>query len=103
MEKATLSFGMQAGVKQYRANFTSVNLNQNNTFIDPAFSQNVDKILFDVGAGLYFNTDKFYLGLSAMDLLRNRFSSYQSANFSLGSRQEVHFFLSGGVVFPLND
>ncbi len=103
MEKATLSFGMQAGIKQYRADFASVNLNQSNTFIDPAFAQNVDKVLFDVGAGVYFNTDKFYFGISAMDLLRNRFSSYQSVNFSLGSREEIHYFLSTGVVLPLND
>lgn len=103
MNKATLSFGMQAGVKQYQAQYSSVGLSQNNQTIDPAFASNVDKILFDAGAGVYYNSDRFYLGISAMDLIRNRFSGYQSSGTSLGSREEVHLFLATGVVLPLND
>ena len=102
MDKATLSFGMQGGIRQYRADYTSVNLDQNGTTIDPAFANNIDKVLFDVGAGLYYNTDKFYIGFSAMDLLKNKFTSYESPGMNLGNREEVHLFLSSGVVIPLD-
>lgn len=103
MNKATLSFGIQGGVSQYRAEYSTVSLNQNNINIDPAFSNNLNKVLFDVGTGVYFNTDRFYIGLSAMDLLHNRFTTYQSQGMSLGNREAVHLFLSTGVVLPLND
>lgn len=104
LEKGTLSFGMQGGVKQYSADFSSLNLNNGNgTTLDPAFSENVNRFLFDAGAGLYYNSDRFYIGIAAMDLLRNRFSNYQSSGTSLGSREDIHLFLSTGFVFPLSD
>lgn len=102
MEKGTLSFGLQGGLKQYSANFSQVNLSNGNN-IDPAFSENINKILFDSGAGIYYNSDRFYIGLAAMDLLRNRFSNYQSPGISLGSREDIHLFLTTGYVFPLSD
>ncbi|MFD1630603.1 type IX secretion system membrane protein PorP/SprF [Pseudopedobacter beijingensis] len=103
MDKGTLAFGMQAGASQYQADFTSVSLSQTSNTIDPAFANNVDKLLFDLGAGLYYNSDKFYVGLAGMGLLKNRFTSYESAGVKFGSREEVHLFLSSGVVLPLNE
>lgn len=102
MSKATLSFGMQGTMRQYKADYTSVNLDPNANMIDPAFANNVNKLLFDVGAGLYYNTDRFYLGLAAMDLLKNKFTNYQSPGINFGNREEIHLFLSSGVVFDLD-
>ncbi len=103
LERGTLSFGLQGGIKQYAADFSSVNLSNGSSTLDPAFSENINRFLFDSGAGVYYNSDRFYIGFAAMDLLRNRFSSYQSSGTSLGSRENIHLFMSTGFVVPLSD
>lgn len=60
-EKGTLSLGLQAGILNYRANYTELSTFQSN---DPVFSQNVNGILPAAGAGIYYNSDKFYIGAS---------------------------------------
>ena len=64
LNKGTLAFGLQAGASQYRANFHSVSLNSIPTD-DVAFSENINKVLVNFGAGLYYSTDRFYMGLSS--------------------------------------
>lgn len=99
MERGTLAFGIQTSVSQYRADYTSVLLN--NSGYDPAFSENVNKVLFNFGTGIYYNSDKFYVGLSAQDLISNRLTSYESPDSDLQSTQSLHVFLASGYVFPV--
>jgi hypothetical protein len=56
-----LSLGLQAGLLNYKANYTEAITFQPN---DPAFSQNISGILPSAAAGIYFNSDKFYIGVS---------------------------------------
>lgn len=97
MDKGTLSFGLQGSVSNYRANYQNVALSQSGTNTDAAFQDNVSKTLFNIGTGVYYNSDRFYVGLGAPELLPNKLTS---TNLSL---QEVHLFLTAGVVFALND
>ncbi len=102
MEKGTLAFGLQASVTQYRADFSSVRLNSANPS-DMAFYSNVNKVMPNFGAGIYYNTDKFYLGLSTPHLFNNRLvnDSVTTSN-ALAARQYLHFFMSSGYVFTLD-
>ncbi|TKC09317.1 PorP/SprF family type IX secretion system membrane protein [Pedobacter frigoris] len=102
MDKGSLSFGIQGNFSQYRANFTEVPLSSTPGY-DPAFAENVNKFLFNVGTGVYYNSDKFYIGLSAMDLMPNKITSYSSNNINMGSKQALHVFLATGYVFPLSE
>jgi len=101
MEKGSLSFGIQTVFSQYRANFTEVPLSSSAAY-DPAFADNVSKFLFNVGTGVYYNSDKFYIGLSALDIMPNSLTKYESNNIALGSKQALHLFLATGYVFPLS-
>lgn len=101
MDKGSLSFGIQTVFSQYRANFTEVPLNSAAAY-DPAFADNVSKFLFNVGTGVYYNSDKFYIGLSALDLMPNNLTKYESNNIAMGSKQALHLFLATGYVFPLS-
>jgi len=100
MEKASLSFGIQGGVSQYRANFSQVVLEPIGSSNDVAFSNNANSAFYNFGAGVYYNSDDFYVGLSSPQLLQNKLPSY-SSDQSKQNRQFSHLFLMAGYVFPL--
>lgn len=102
MDRGTLSFGLQAGISQYQADFTSVQLNTGGQN-DLAFSQNINKWLMNFGTGIYYNTDKFYIGLSAPQLLNNKLENFSTTNNNVFTGQALHIFLASGYVFPLSD
>ncbi|MBY0541804.1 MAG: type IX secretion system membrane protein PorP/SprF [Sphingobacteriaceae bacterium] len=102
LNKGTLAFGLQAGASQYRADFQSVSLN---TFPsnDVAFSENINKVLVNFGAGIYYNTDRFYMGLSSPQILNNKLSNFTVQNNNVFTGQALHIFFATGYVFPLGD
>ncbi len=96
MDRGTLSFGLQTSVSNFRANYQNVLLDQTGTNTDLAFQDNFSSTLFNVGTGVYYNSDRFYVGLSAPQLINNRLT-----NTTTLSKQEIHLFLTTGVVLPL--
>ncbi|WP_029277761.1 PorP/SprF family type IX secretion system membrane protein [Pedobacter borealis] len=101
MEKGTLSFGLQAGISQYRADFSSVMLNTGST-VDLAFQENINKNLATIGTGIYYNADRFYVGLSSPQLLNNKLVNFSVTNNNVFTGQSLHVFLAAGYVFPLD-
>jgi len=101
LNEGTLAFGLQGNVNQFRANYNDVNLNTD--VYDPAFAFNVNKVLFNFGTGVYYNSDRFFLGLSVQDLVKNRLTDYTTNNVDFRQTQVMHVFLSSGYVFDLND
>ncbi|MFC5285416.1 type IX secretion system membrane protein PorP/SprF [Pedobacter alpinus] len=103
MDNSTLAFGIQGGVSRFSADYENVDLGSDG-LIDVAFTNNVTKFMPNFGAGIYFNTDKFYAGLSLPHLLNN---TLNKDNFlvtdGLVSRQYLHLFFSTGYVFSLSD
>jgi type IX secretion system PorP/SprF family membrane protein len=100
MDKGSLSFGIQSVFSQYRANYTDVNLGSSASY-DPAFANNVNRFLFNVGTGAYYNSDRFYIGLSALDLMPNDLTDFSANDANIGSKQALHLFLATGYVFPI--
>ncbi len=96
---STLSMGVSAGMTNYRADLAGVRLNDEaGSAPDAAFSSNVNKILPNVGLGLFYSSDKFYAGLSLPHVLNNKVV----ADGGLTARQYRHTFLMAGYVFDLN-
>ncbi len=102
MENSTLAFGLQGGATHIKADLNSVNLG--NETPDRAFLQNLDQVLWNFGAGIYYNTERFYVGFSTPHLLNKRqnLNSDQNTN-DLSSRQYVHLFVSSGYIFDLGE
>ena len=97
-----LSFGLQGGVTQARATLTDLNIITSGNQSDPAFGQDLKtRWLPNVGSGLYYHTDRFYVGFSVPQLLH-----HESDDRSLGTNRQAqlvrHYFLTGGYVFDLN-
>lgn len=71
---------------------------------DPAFQENVSNTYFNVGTGLFYYTDKYYVAFSVPNMLK---SKHLDITDDGGERQfgsEVqHYFLTGGYVFQVSD
>ncbi len=101
-ETQKLSFGVKAGITSISTNFNGFVLNSGNASTDKAFEDNVNKTLPNLGVGAYYFTDKYYVGLSAPNLLSAEHIKERSEISALGI-QNIHTFLTGGYVFNIND
>lgn len=68
-KESFLSMGLQAGLDNARANYSSLYTNSNN---DPNLVNSISETYFDVGFGLYFRSPKFHIGLSAPEFIPKR-------------------------------
>lgn len=104
-----LSFGLQGGVDNWRADFRKLNLPANT--VDPSFTvnDNPNYWLPNFGAGIYYVADKideapnYYIGLSCPRLLNNALQR-EGANVPDGTPaiQYRHYYLAGGMALPLS-
>lgn len=102
MENSTLAFGLQGGATHIKADLNSVNLGDPNP--DQAFLQNINQVLLNFGAGIYYTRDRFYFGFSTPHLLSNRLSNNSDVNTNdLVTRQYLHLFVTSGYVFDLGE
>jgi len=92
-EKATLAFGLKAGVNMYNSEINGLSTSENN---DVAFQGDVTKTTPNFGFGVYYYTDKFYLGLSTPRLMETKLNSGEAID-------KRHYFLIAGTVFDLTD
>lgn len=101
-ENGTLSLGLRGGASFFRADFTSVELNTGSP-MDPGFSQFVKKTMLNFGAGIYYNTDKYYIGAAVPHLLNNTLQNNQVlVTNQLVAREYLHLFVIGGYLFELS-
>ncbi|MDQ3394214.1 MAG: type IX secretion system membrane protein PorP/SprF [Bacteroidota bacterium] len=95
------SMGLQSGIGHLYANYNEVSLNpQNNP--DNNFMDVQSFLMFNFGTGLYYNTDKFYAGLSIPYLYRAKISGMVETTIS-NPQYYRHYFLTSGYVFDVND
>ncbi len=107
---AKLSFGLKAGLDLLDVDFTKLNIADQGD----VFENNVDKkIQPQIGAGMYYNTEKFYAGLSVPNFLTSKhFDESQIDNIvndpssfagETTAAERLHYFLIAGYVFDLNE
>lgn len=97
----TLSMGLQAGVNNYQADYTSVVTNpQNNT--DDSFGSNVNRMIFNFGSGVYYYSERFFAGLSVPHILNQSLDGVNDPS-GVQSRQYRHYFLTTGYVFDAGE
>jgi type IX secretion system PorP/SprF family membrane protein len=99
-EKNKLSFGLKAGTTFFSTNFNG--FVYSDILPDPAFANNLSRIFPNIGVGTYYFGENYYLGFSAPNLLTSKHLEKQDGIVRTGS-EEIHYFLTGGYVFTLND
>ena len=99
-QNSKISFGVKAGVTFFDANFNGFQYSDTNP--DPAFENNINRAFPNVGVGTFYFGENYYVGLSAPNLLKTKHLERSNAIATTGV-EEMHFFLTGGYVFTLND
>jgi len=98
-ENAKLAFGLKAGVNILQADLLALHPNNPG---DPAIFNADNKILPNVGAGVYYYSDKGYIGLSVPKLLEQSIQSYNNGTVK-ENLERRHYFLIAGYVFDLSE
>jgi type IX secretion system PorP/SprF family membrane protein len=102
-----LSFGLKAGLDLLDVDFGKLNQDYTLPGQDPRLQNNIDnKLQPQIGAGVYFNTEKFYAGVSVPNFLSTKHfdeSSLTDASSSVLSAERLHYFGIAGYVFDLSD
>ncbi|NLP58796.1 type IX secretion system membrane protein PorP/SprF [Lutibacter sp. B1] len=100
-ESGNLSFGLKTGVTFFDVNFNDFVLESGDVFTDPDFEENINKSFFNIGAGVYYNTDNYYIGLSVPNILNGEYLDRKNGKYQ--GTEQTHVFLTGGYVFDIND
>jgi len=99
-DRGTLAMGIKGGFDMIQIDLMNLDLDQGN---DGTFSQNFsEEFMINFGVGLYYYTDRFYIGASIPRMLRNNYDNDGINTSSLGYK-ERHYFATMGALFDLND
>lgn len=88
-----LSFGVKGGVRIFNLDFSK------GSFEDPdmAFQDNINNKVFPtVGAGIYYHTDKGYIGLSIPNFFTQEHYDRMDQEVAI---ERIHYYLIAGKVF----
>jgi type IX secretion system PorP/SprF family membrane protein len=93
-----LAFGLKAGATFHKVGLYSDIYSTLPDANDPAFSEDSSRTFFNLGAGFFYYTDKYYLGLSVPNMLKSKYLDFNGRQFGT---ETSHYFLTGGYVFDL--
>lgn len=92
----TLSFGMQAGVQNFKSDYSNLNLQHPD---DVAFTGTGRGSRINLGTGVMLKSEKYLIGLSVPRLLPSTFTN-DGQEFTLYNQ---HFYLMGAYVHYVNE
>lgn len=94
-----LAFGLKAGATMHKVDFNTIYP----TLPDPEdgvfAGDNPDETFLNLGTGLFYYTDKYYVAFSIPNMLKAKYLDFDGNSY--GS-EEMHYFLTGGYVFELS-
>lgn len=93
--KSKLAFGVKAGVTAYNLDGDY----QATQSQDPLIFGFEDRLDFNVGAGVYWHSDRWYMGLSAPRILNNDYTGQGTFE----ALERVSYYFTGGYVFDINE
>ncbi len=96
-----LSLGVKAGVTNYVADFSDLQLNSGGAPTDPLFAENINSLFLSFGAGAFLYTRNFYLGLSSPNFIPSKHRENTSTE-DASSIEELHMYLTTGYIFNIN-
>lgn len=98
-ETGKLSFGLKAGGHLLNLDFSKLSAFDQEP--PGTYADNIDnKFSPNVGLGVYYHTDKYYLGLSAPNILETEHFNTSSLSTA---KERVNLYLITGYVFNLSD
>lgn len=98
-DRSNLSFGIAAGIMQLGLDGNRLNTIDNNDDLIPI--NNETRTFPDARFGAYYVNSKFFVGLSATNILAAWSYRRSSSNSLLVPVPQPHFYLNAGVLVPL--
>lgn len=95
-----LAFGMKAGATFHKVDFTQIYPSLPDVGDGVFAGASPNETLLNIGAGLFYYTDKYYVAFSVPNMIKGRYLDYNGTNY--GS-EDMHYFLTAGYVFQLTD
>lgn len=98
-QKATLRMGMNMSVSQYRYDLQDPDIYVEDKQ-DASLQQETPRFInANVGIGVYFDTEKFYAGISIPNLNKNAIAiGANPASNTIGREQRHVYFMAGGLI-----
>lgn len=94
-----LSLGLKAGMTLNKIGL----LDKVSPFVpdagDFAFAENTNNALFNIGSGLFYHTEKYYIAASIPNFIKSNYVDYSGKKFGMSAQ---HYFITGGYVFDIN-
>jgi type IX secretion system PorP/SprF family membrane protein len=100
-ENGMLSFGLKAGITLFDVNFSGFALESGDVFTDSEFNESINQSFFNMGVGIYYNTDNYYIGLSIPTILKAKHLDQNNGQYQ--GTEQAHIFLTSGYVFKINE
>lgn len=95
-----LAFGLKAGATFHSVGlFSQIGNGNVPDPNDPAFQENSNRTFLNLGSGLFYYTNKYYVAFSVPNMLKGKYLDYNGRQFGT---ETLHYFLTGGYVFDLN-
>ena len=97
-----LSFGLQGGIKYNTFDINKITVpDQGDALLTDGYSK---KVIPDANFGIYYNTNRFYVGLSSKHLFEAEYGYIEnSLDESVYGTLMRHFYAMAGVAIPLSD
>lgn len=96
--KNHIAVGLQGGITNLRANYSEVGVVDPS---DPVFAENINKLLPNFGAGIYFQNPNFYAGFGAPKMVEYDLRDANAPTTPIYARTFRHYFASIGGAIPL--
>jgi type IX secretion system PorP/SprF family membrane protein len=95
-----LAFGLKAGATMHKIDFETIypTLPQP-TPSDPFSASNPNSTFLNIGSGVFYYTDHYYLAFSVPNMLKSKYLDFNGREYGT---DVIHYFLTGGYVFDLN-
>ena len=98
--RSSLAFGLQFGIKYFDFDWNAMKVKNPDYVFDP---QDVRRITPDANFGIYYQSNRMFLGVSSKQLLQNDYGYATIDGKSSFSKLTRHFYLMGGLALPLDD
>ena len=95
-----LALGLKAGLTLHNIDFNRIYPTLPDVNDGVFAGVNPSSSSFNVGTGLFYYTEKYYVALSIPNMLKSKYLDYSGTAY--GS-EVAHYFLTGGYVFDLTD
>ncbi|MDX8340413.1 type IX secretion system membrane protein PorP/SprF [Draconibacterium sp. IB214405] len=99
-QQGWFSFGIQFGVKYFTFDWNAIDTEYPDAVFSP---EDVQRLSPDMNLGVYYQTKRFYAGLSSKQLLENEYGSGKVDGKNTFTKLSRHYYAMLGMAIPIDE